>query len=138
VGIKSRGVYETPGATILFEAHKLIETITLDRETAHYKEQVALKYAEMVYYGQWFTPLREALDAFVDVTQQNVTGVARMKLYKGNCVPAGVKSPKSLYLQDMASFSADPIYDQLDAKGFIKLFGLPMKVKALVEGKKRQ
>ena len=136
VGIKSRGVYETPGATILFEAHKLIETITLDRETAHYKEQVALKYAEMVYYGQWFTPLREALDAFVDVTQRNVTGVARMKLYKGNCVPAGVKSPKSLYLQDMASFSADPIYDQLDAKGFIKLFGLPLKVKALVEGKR--
>ena len=138
VGIKSRGVYETPGATILFEAHKLLETITLDRETAHYKEQVALKYAEMVYYGQWFTPLREALDAFVDVTQQNVAGVARMKLYKGNCVPAGVKSPKSLYLQDMASFSADPIYDQLDAKGFIKLFGLPLKVKALVEGQRRR
>ncbi len=138
VGIKSRGVYETPGATILHEAHRTLETITLDRETAHYKDLVAQKYAEMVYYGQWFTPLREALDAFVDATQQNVSGVVRMKLYKGNCLPAGVKSPKSLYLVDMASFSADPIYDQLDAKGFIKLFGLPVKVKALVEGKPRR
>jgi argininosuccinate synthase len=137
VGIKSRGVYETPGATILHEAHKTLETITLDRETAHYKELVAQKYAELVYFGQWFTPLREALDAFVDSTQRTVTGVVRMKLYKGNCVPAGVKSPKSLYLVDMASFSADPIYDQLDAKGFIKLFGLPVKVKALVERKRR-
>lgn len=136
VGIKSRGVYETPGATILYEAHKTLETITLDRETAHYKELVSQKYAELVYYGLWFTPLREALDAFVDVTQRNVTGVVRMKLYKGNCVPAGVKAPRSLYLEDMASFSADPIYDQLDAKGFIKLFGLPIKVKALVEGKR--
>jgi argininosuccinate synthase len=136
VGIKSRGVYETPGATILHEAHKTLETITLDRETAHYKELVAQKYAELVYFGQWFTPLRDALDAFVDVTQRNVTGAVRMKLYKGNCVPAGVKSPKSLYLVDMAGFSADPIYDQLDAKGFIKLFGLPVKVKALVEGKR--
>ncbi len=133
VGIKSRGVYETPGGTILYEAHRAIEQITLDRETLHYKDLVAQKYAEMVYYGQWFTPLRTALDAFVDETQKRVTGTARVKLYKGNCRPAGVKSPNSLYMEDLGGFGKDPIYDQKDAKGFIKLFGLPLKVQAMQE-----
>jgi len=133
VGIKSRGVYETPGGTILYEAHRPLESITLDRDTMHYKDLIAQKYAELVYFGQWFTPLREALDAFVEVTQRNVTGTARLKLYKGNCRPAGVKSPVSLYREDVASFAADAIYDQKDAKGFIKLFGLPLKMRALIE-----
>ncbi len=131
VGIKSRGVYETPGGTILYRAHRMLEQITLDRETLHYKDLIAQKYAEMVYYGQWFTPLREALDAFVDATQRRVTGVARVKLYKGSCRPAGVKSPYSLYMEDLGGFGKDPIYDQKDAKGFIKLFGLPLKVQAM-------
>ena len=135
VGMKSRGVYETPGGTILYAAHRVLESITLDRETLHYKDLVAQKYADMVYFGQWFTPLREALDAFVDVTQQRVNGTVRMKLYKGNCVPAGVKSPDTLYMEDLGGFGADPIYDQKDAKGFIKLFGLPLKVQAMIEGR---
>jgi len=136
VGIKSRGVYETPGGTILTAAHRALETITLDRETMHYKQQVALKYAEMVYYGQWFCRLREALDAFVDVTQRNVTGTVRMKLYKGRCTVAGVKSPRSLYRTDLASFRMGAEYDPADANGFIRLFGLPMKVAGIVDGKK--
>jgi argininosuccinate synthase len=133
VGIKSRGVYETPGGTILMTAHSCLESITLDRETAHYKQQVALKYAELVYYGQWFSPLRQALDAFVEVTQRNVTGDVRMKLFKGRCTPAGISSPYSLYRTDLASFVMGAEYDPTDAKGFIRLFGLPTKVAAMVQ-----
>jgi len=136
VGIKSRGVYETPGGTILVEAHKALETLTLDRETLHYKQQVALKYAEMVYYGQWFCQLRHALDAFVDVTQQNVTGTVKMKLYKGRCTPAGIKSPKSLYSTKLASFKMGDEYNPTDATGFIRLFGLQMKVAGIVNKNK--
>ena len=132
VGIKCRGVYETPGGTILTEAHKALETLTLGRETLHYKQQVALKYAELVYNGQWFSPLREAIDAFVNVTQQNVTGSVKMKLFKGRCTPAGIKSPKSLYQTDLASFKMGAEYDPTDATGFIRLFGLPMKVAGVV------
>ena len=136
VGMKSRGVYETPGGTILTIAHRALESITLDRETMHYKQQVSLKYAEMVYYGQWFCRLREALDAFVDATQRNVTGTVRLKLYKGRCTIAGIKSPRSLYRTDLASFKMGAEYDPTDAKGFIRLFGLPMKVAGIVDGKK--
>jgi len=136
VGMKSRGVYETPGGTILMEAHRVLESLTLDRETLHYKQQVALKYAELVYYGQWFTPLREALDAFVRATQRNVTGTVRLKLFKGRCTPAGVSSPCSLYAKELASFTMGAEYDPTDAKGFIRLFGLPMKVAALLEKKR--
>ncbi|MCL4488490.1 MAG: argininosuccinate synthase [Chloroflexi bacterium] len=133
VGIKSHGVYETPAGTILFEAHQGLEQICLDRETLHYKEQVALKYADLVYNGQWFTPLREALDAFVQVTQQNVTGVSRVKLYKGSATLVGRKSPVSLYREDYATFGQDDVYNQKDAEGFIRLFGLPLKVRALID-----
>jgi len=128
VGIKSRGVYETPGGTILITAHRALESLTLDRDTAHYKQQIALKYAEMVYNGQWFSPLRTALDAFVDATQQNVTGSVKLKLFKGRCTLAGTKSPNSLYNPDLASFTMGQEYDPKDATGFIKLFGLQMKV----------
>ena len=138
VGIKSRGVYETPGGTILMTAHSALETLTLDRETSHYKQQIALKYAELVYYGLWFTPLREALDAFVDVTQRNVTGEVRMKLFKGQCTLAGVKSPNSLYQVDLASFKMGAEYDSTDATGFIRLFGLPAKVAANLSQKKQK
>ena len=133
VGMKSRGVYETPGGTILVTAHRALEMLTLDRETAHYKQQVALKYAELVYYGQWFCKLRQAIDAFVDVTQQNVTGTVRLKLYKGQATLAGVKSPKSLYNPDLASFTMGAEYNSMDATGFIKLFGLPMQVAGVVD-----
>ncbi|MGB8227184.1 MAG: argininosuccinate synthase [Sedimentisphaerales bacterium] len=136
VGIKSRGVYETPGGTILVEAHKALESLTLDREMLHYKQQVSLKYAEMVYYGQWFCQLRKALDAFVDATQQNVTGTVKMKLYKGRCTPAGIKSPKSLYSTKMASFKMGDEYNPTDATGFIRLFGLQMKVASAVNKSK--
>jgi len=137
VGIKSRGVYETPGGTILVTAHNALENLTLDRETMHYKQQLALKYAELVYYGLWFSQLREALDAFVDVTQRSVTGSVRVKLFKGRCTPAGVKSPNSLYRTDLASFKMGAEYDPTDATGFIRLFGLPMKVNAIVNKKTR-
>ncbi|MDD5327299.1 MAG: argininosuccinate synthase [Phycisphaerae bacterium] len=138
VGMKSRGVYETPGGAILVTAHKAIESLTLDRDTMHYKQQIALKYAELVYYGQWFSPLREALDAFVNVTQQNVTGEVKVKLFKGRCTPAGVKSPNSLYRADLASFKMGAEYQSTDAAGFIRLFGLPMKVAGAVKrGKKK-
>lgn len=137
VGMKSRGVYETPGGTILYEAHRALESITLDRDTLHYKQGVALKFAEMVYYGQWFTPLREALSAFVDSTQQNVAGTVRIKLYKGNCVAAGIKSPYSLYSEELATFGKDEVYNQQDAEGFINLFGLPLKVKAMLDQKRK-
>lgn len=133
VGMKSRGVYETPGGTILYMAHQALERLTLDRLTLHYKEQIALKYAELVYDGVWYSPLREALDAFVNVTQKNATGTVRVKLYKGNCMLAGVKSPYSLYNEAYATFGEDGVYDQKDAGGFINLFGLPLKVRALME-----
>ncbi|MCK4752303.1 MAG: argininosuccinate synthase, partial [Planctomycetes bacterium] len=137
VGIKSRGVYETPGGTILTTAHKILETLTLDRETMHYKQQVALKYADLVYNGQWFCQLRYALDAFVDTTQKNVTGSVRLKLFKGRCTPAGVKSPNSLYKTDLASFTMGEEYDPKDATGFIRLFGLQMKVAGAVNKNKK-
>jgi argininosuccinate synthase len=130
VGMKSHGVYETPGGTILLAAHQELESIVLDRDTMHFKDLVALKYAELVYYGMWFTPLREALDAFVDSTQGPVTGKVRLKLYKGNIIPVGRLSPFSLYREDFATFGQENVYDQSDAEGFIHLFGLPLKVRA--------
>ncbi len=133
VGMKSRGVYETPGGTILYKAHNILETITLDRDTLHYKSLIAQKYAELVYYGQWFSPLKEALDAFVDKTQENVTGDVRLKLYKGNIISAGVSSPYSLYSEAFATFDKDEVYNQADSEGFINLFGLPIKVKAILQ-----
>lgn len=135
VGMKSRGVYEQPGATILATAHKELESITLDRSTLHYKDVVAQRYAEIVYDGLWFTPLREAIDAFVDVTQQTNTGDVRLKLYKGNCIVTGRKSSYSLYSEDFATFGASTDYDHADAEGFIALFGLPLKVSALAKAK---
>ena len=135
VGMKSRGVYETPAGTVLFAAHRELELLTLDRATLHFKEMVALRYAELVYDGVWFAPLREALDAFVDMTQTTVTGTVRLKLYKGNCTPAGTKSPYSLYDQELSTFGREEIYNQRDAEGFINLFGLPLKVRALMEKK---
>ena len=130
VGMKSRGVYETPGGTILYTAHKELEYLCLDKQTLHYKAEVANKFAELVYDGLWFSPLREALSAFVDATQETVTGTVRLKLYKGNCSPAGAKSPYSLYDEDIATFAEDEVYNQADAEGFINLFGLPTKVRA--------
>jgi len=135
VGMKSRGVYETPGGTILYRAHQVLETLTLDRETQHYKELLSKKYAELVYFGQWFTPLREALDAFVDKTQETVTGEVKLKLYKGNIINAGVTSPYSLYDEEIATFGAEEVYNQNDAGGFINLFGLPLQVKARLNEK---
>lgn len=136
VGMKSRGVYETPGGTILYRAHQVLETITLDRDTQHYKELVANRYAELVYFGQWFTPLRESLQAFVDKTQETVTGDVRLKLYKGNIINAGVTSPYTLYSEAFATFDEDDVYDQTDSAGFINLFGLPIKVKALLDAQR--
>jgi|WetSurMetagenome_2_1015567.scaffolds.fasta_scaffold00234_18 argininosuccinate synthase len=136
VGIKSRGVYETPGGAILYAAHRELERLVLDRDTLHYKEAVALRYAELVYNGQWFSKLRESLDAFVGSTQENVTGTVRLKLYKGGIYPAGAKSPHSLYLHDLASFTDTDFYDQKDARGFIRIYGLPMKVAGIVERRK--
>lgn len=138
VGMKSRGVYETPGGTILYRAHQILETITLDRETQHYKEQAAIKFGELVYFGQWFTPLREALSAFVDKTQQTVTGEVRLKLYKGNIIGAGVSSPYSLYDPEIATFDEDEVYNQADSAGFINLFGLPLQVRAKLNEKNKQ
>jgi argininosuccinate synthase len=133
VGMKSRGVYETPGGTILYTAHQGLESITLDRETLHYKLVIAQRLAELVYNGQWYTPLREALQAFVTKTQEPVTGAVRVKLFKGHCSVVGRKSPNSLYREDFATFGQDDVYDQGDAEGFINLFGLPLKVKALAD-----
>ena len=138
VGMKSRGVYETPGGTILYEAHELLESITLDKETSHYKKQVADKFADLVYNGLWYTPLREALSAFVDKTQEHVTGDVKLKLYKGNVIPAGITSPWTLHNMDIASFDDDGgAYNQADSAGFINLFGLPVKVQALVNEKNK-
>jgi len=133
VGMKSRGIYETPGGTLLLSAHRELESLTLDRTTLHYKDILAGKYAELVYNGQWFTPLRYAMDAFVDATQTRVTGSVRLKLYKGNVIIAGRKSPYSLYREDLATFGEDEIYDQKEAEGFINLFGLPSKVEGLLD-----
>ena len=136
VGMKSRGVYETPGGTILYAAHQSLEEITLDKETQHYKMQMAVKFSEIVYNGQWYTPLREAMSAFVDKTQETVTGDVKLKLYKGNIINAGMTSPHSLYSEEIATFGEDHVYDQADSAGFINLFGLPIKVKALLDQKK--
>jgi argininosuccinate synthase len=133
VGMKSRGVYETPGGAILYAAHHELETLVLDSETLHFKEQLAPKYAEMIYNGRYFVPLREALDAFVAETQHNVTGEVRLLLYKGNVIVRGRRSPYSLYREDFATFGRDDVYHQADAEGFINLFGLPIKVRALIE-----
>ena len=135
VGMKSRGVYETPGGTILYAAHEILESICLDKETQRFKQNVAVKSADLVYNGQWFTPLREALSAFVDSTQTNVCGTVKLKLYKGNVVNAGVMSPYSLYDEDIATFDEDECYDQKDSAGFINLFGLPIKVQAMMKAK---
>ncbi|MBK9708426.1 MAG: argininosuccinate synthase [Acidobacteria bacterium] len=133
VGMKSRGVYETPGGTLLLDALRELESLCLDRESAHYKEIVAHKYAEMVYFGQWFTPLREALDSFVNTLMAPVSGNVRLKLYKGNVIIAGRTSPNTLYRPDLASFTMGASYDQRDAEGFINILGLPLKVKALTQ-----
>lgn len=135
VGMKSRGVYETPGGSILYKAHKDLEELCLDKETSHYKEQIALKFADIVYNGQWFTPLREALSAFVDKTQETVTGEVKLKLYKGNIINAGMTSPYSLYSEEYATFGEDAVYDQKDSAGFINLFGLPITVQAKMAAK---
>ena len=136
VGMKSRGVYETPAGTILYKAHNVLETITLDKETFHYMQaQIAPKMADLTYNGQWFTPLREALSAFADKVNENVTGDVKMKLYKGNVINAGVTSPYTLYDEEIATFDEDEVYDQKDAQGFINLFGLPIKVQAKQKAK---
>lgn len=131
VGMKSRGVYETPGGTVLYKAHEKLEEITLDKETQHYKQSLALRFADLVYNGQWYTPLRKAMTAFVTSTQETVTGDVTLKLYKGNIIPVSVTSPYSLYSAGMATFDEDDCYDQSDSAGFIHLFGLPLKVRAL-------
>jgi argininosuccinate synthase len=132
VGMKSRGVYETPGGTILYTAHRELESIVLDRETLRMKERIALDYADLVYNGRWFTPLREHYDAFVRSTQVHLTGDARIKLYKGNAMAVGRRSPYTLYREDLATFEADEVYNQQDAEGFMRLYGLPLKVQALL------
>ncbi|MEG2769926.1 MAG: argininosuccinate synthase [Oscillospiraceae bacterium] len=137
VGMKSRGVYETPGGTILYHAHEVLETLCLDKETSHFKAQVALKFADIVYNGQWYTPLREAISAFVDETQQTVTGDVKLKLYKGNIINAGTTSPFTLYDEEVATFDKDEVYNQNDSAGFINLFGLPIKVKAQLDAKRK-
>lgn len=136
VGMKSRGVYETPGGTILYHAHEVLETITLDKATYHYKQKLAIEFAELVYDGQWYTPLREAMSAFVDSTQETVTGDVKLKLYKGNIINAGVTSPYTLYDEEVATFDEDHVYNQADSAGFINLFGLPIKVKATLDAKR--
>ncbi|GHU54979.1 argininosuccinate synthase [Clostridia bacterium] len=133
VGMKSRGVYETPGGTILYFAHRDLEYLCLDKQTTAFKEIIGTKFAELTYSGEWFTPLREALSAFVDKTQETVTGTVRLKLYKGNIISAGATSPYSLYNENLASFTTGELYDHFDAQGFITLFGLPIKVRALMK-----
>ena len=135
VGMKSRGVYENPAGSILYYAHRELEYLCLDRATFHFKQHVGIKYGELVYDGMWFCQLREALAAFVDATQETVTGTIKLKLYKGNIISAGSKSPHSLYSQEFVTFEHDDVYNQADATGFINLFGLPLKVRALVNKK---
>ena len=140
VGMKSRGVYETPGGTILMEAHKQLEELVLDRATMDLKKDLGNRFAQIVYEGKWFTPLREAIQAFIDVTQEYVTGEVKFKLYKGNITKAGTTSPYSLYNESLASFTTGDLYDHHDASGFITLFGLPLKVRAMMmaENKKNE
>jgi argininosuccinate synthase len=133
VGMKSHGVYETPGGTILYAAHHELETLCLDRDTMHYKEQQCVRYSELVYDGKWYTFLREAMQSFVDKTQETVTGWTKLKLYKGNVIVVGRESQNSLYREDFATFGQEDVYDQSDAVGFITLFGLQMKVRAMME-----
>ena len=130
VGMKSRGIYETPGGTILFAAHQELESLVLDKETLHLKDVLSVKYGELVYNGQWYTPVREALDAFVNSTQRFMTGAVKLKLFKGNIIVAGRTSPYSLYREDLATFGREEVYNQKDAKGFITLFGLPLVVRS--------
>lgn len=137
VGMKSRGVYETPGGTILYKAHEILETITLDKETSRVKQYLSIKFADIVYNGQWYTPLREAMSAFVTETQKTVTGDVKLKLYKGNIINAGVTSPYTLYDEEVATFDEDNVYNQADSAGFINLFGLPIKVRAKLEQKRK-
>jgi len=136
VGMKSRGCYETPGGTLILAAHRELEALTLDKNTLHYKQRLALDYAEMVYNGLWFTPLREALDAFFETVSSTTTGEVTLRLYKGNLEPVSRKSPYSLYSLDIASFTMGASYDQKDARGFINLIGLPIQVRAALEAKK--
>ena len=136
VGMKSRGVYETPGGAILYHAHDVLETITLDKATQRMKQKLAIDFADLVYNGQWFTPVREALSAFVTKTQETVTGDVKLKLYKGNIINAGVTSPYTLYDEEVATFDEDHVYNQADSAGFINLFGLPIKVKAMLDKKR--
>jgi argininosuccinate synthase len=138
VGMKCRGVYETPGGEILYFAHKYLETLCLDKMTSHKKQELAITFAELVYNGQWYTPLREALSAFVDKTQENLTGTVKLKLYKGNIIKAGAWSDYSLYSEEIATFGEDSVYNQADAAGFINLFGLPIKVQAQVDAKNKK
>lgn len=137
VGMKSRGVYETPGGTILYFAHRDLEYLCLDKQTTAYKEMIGIKYTELVYSGEWFTPLREALQAFIDKTQETVTGTVKLKLYKGNIISAGSQSPYSLYNSELASFTTGELYSHHDAEGFINLFGLPLKVRAMMKQKNK-
>lgn len=137
VGMKSRGVYETPGGTLIYAAHKELERLTIDKNTFHYKQQVSIKYGELVYDGLWFTPLKEALDAFVDSTQKNVTGTVKLKLYKGNIMVAGVDTPYALYDESISSFGASELYSHKDSEGFINLFGLPSKIAAMVKNRNK-
>ncbi len=137
VGMKSRGVYESPGATVLYEAHRALQSLTVDRETLHYSQVLSVKYAEMIYYGQWFSPLRDSLEAFFERTQKNVTGDVRLELNPGRVVATGIRSPHSLYQVDLATFGEDAVYNQKDAEGFIRLFGLPMKVVGMVKRKQK-
>lgn len=136
VGMKSRGVYETPGGTILYRAHEMLETLCLDKATQHYKMLISQKFAEIVYDGQWYTPLREAICAFVDKTQETVTGEVKLKLYKGNIIAAGITSPYTLYDEEIATFGEEEVYNQMDSQGFINLFGLPIQVKARLDAKR--
>lgn len=138
VGMKSRGVYETPGGTILYHAHDVLETICLDKMTQHFKQKLALEFADLVYNGQWYTPLREAMSAFVDETQKTVTGEVKLKLYKGNMINASVTSPYTLYSEEVATFDADEVYNQADSAGFINLFGLPIAVKAKLDAERNK
>lgn len=138
VGMKSRGVYETPAGSVLYHAHEVLETLCLDRETQHYKQQIALKFADIVYNGQWYTPLREALSSFVNSTQKTVTGTVNLKLYKGNIINAGATSPYSLYSEEAATFGKDDFYNHMDAQGFINLFGLPIKVQSILNEKTKK
>ena len=135
VGMKSRGVYETPGGTILFKAHQYLESICLDRSVLHLKQKLSQDYANLIYEGRWFTPLRESLDAFIDDTQKNMTGFVKLKLYKGHCLFSGASSPYSLYNKDFSTFEKDDVYNQFDAEGFINIFGLPLKIQSIMKEK---